>query len=422
VTRAWMRRAREWAFSASDSPGRAGVRRLWGCMSIRPAQTLPGGDGNRIHTVPPKRDWRVGLSLLTLTAGALIPAPPVMGQDSAGHVKPLGDEPVEPADPEALERLLSELRAEQDPKQKLATDAQARATAERRLPDSLGPLPRDRGKGWRLGSELFGQQSTKAGLGGIGGRLDTRRIGAGFSAAKSGAPGSLWRFDYSYESSTYNFKQAGPVVPNSNDPVGDLFRNELGLSRFHLPRDEWGYFARMGVAQGMELEAELGDSLVYSVVGALNIPTSPNFAWNLGAFVQSELEGNLLIVPVLGVDWQINALTRLRTVGPGLELMHAISDESRLFTRALFRSRDYRLDDQGPLPGGIFEDRELLWSFGLDWNPGFDNGWLQSSNARLYTGFTPWRRLEFLNANDEEVSKVDAEAGLVLGLNIQFSW
>jgi hypothetical protein len=355
------------------------------------------------------------LALLGLPGG-------VAAQDAAGHVKPLGEPPAEPADPAALERLLDELRAEQDPEQKLATDAQARATAERRLPDALGPLPPDRGAGWRLGAEINGQQSSQAGLGDVGGRVDTRRIGAGFSAAKSTGPGRLWRIDYGYESSTYSFKNAGSVVPNSSDPVEDLFRNEIGLTHFSLPRDKWGYFARLGVAQGMEVEAELGDSLVYSLIGALNIPVNPRFAWNLGALVQTELEGDLLIVPVLGVDWQINNLTRLRTVGPGLELMHDLSSEARLFTRAQFRSRDYRLDDQGPLPGGIFEDRELLWSFGLDWNPGFDNGWLQSSNARLYTGFTPWRRLEFLNSADDEVSKVDAEAGLVLGLTVQFSW
>jgi hypothetical protein len=343
-------------------------------------------------------------------------------QDAAGQIKPLGDPKDQPKDPQALETLLDELRADRDPADKQATDQKARENLERRLPEPLGALPPDRSGGWRWAGEVNGQQYTKAGLDGISGRLDTRRLGFGVNATKAEGPGRLWRVDYGYEFSTYSFRDAGAVVPGSTDPVESLFRNELGVSRINLPRDEWGYFARFGVASGMEKDTEIGDSLVYSLIGALSIPANPSLAWNLGALVQTELNGELLIVPVIGVDWRIDPRTRLRTVGPGLELTRELSAETRVFTRAMFRARDHRLDDVGPLPGGIFEDRELLVSLGLDWNPGLDVGWLSSSNARLFAGFTPWRRLEFFDAQDQEVERLGAEAGLVLGLNVQLAW
>lgn len=99
----------------------------------------------------------------------------------------------------------------------------------------------------------------------------------------------------------------------------------------------------------------------------------------LGVFTEIGEDEDLNIFPILLIDWEITDRWMLSTgptlgasQGPGLTLSYAWSDALTLGLSGRYEKQRFALNDSGPAPGGVGEDRSfpLILSANYSPNPG----------------------------------------------------
>ena len=80
--------------------------------------------------------------------------------------------------------------------------------------------------------------------------------------------------------------------------------------------------------------------------------------------------------PILAIDWDITDTVTLSTgggfaasQGPGLTLSYKATEQLSLGLTGRYESFRFRLDDSGPAPGGIGEDRSFPVIVSADYSP-----------------------------------------------------
>ncbi len=175
----------------------------------------------------------------------------------------------------------------------------------------------------------------------------------------------------SWEGGWYNFD--GPSVLSLgtgadpwNTVMGAQFGGNLGIKL----NEEWSLsLALFGGASG-ETGADAGDSLSIGGTAGATWRANDRFTIGGGVLVSSQIEDDVLIVPLLFIDWRITDSIRITNVagpeayptGAGLELVCSAVENMEFAIGGRWESRRFRLDDSGPAVEGVGEDQGVgLW-------------------------------------------------------------
>jgi hypothetical protein len=171
------------------------------------------------------------------------------------------------------------------------------------------------------------------------------------------------------EWSRYDF--AGPRGAGVGlvDDSDDLFVAQLGALAFYDLNDTWQVVAGGTISWGGDFDASFSDGLGGSGLLGVTYRFSPKFSLTPGVLALARLEDDALVVPVLGLDWEIADDWRLRSIGPGAELTWQAADEWGFFLRGLYRPRDFRLAEDATVPSGVLRERAFPVSLGIEWKP-----------------------------------------------------
>jgi hypothetical protein len=163
------------------------------------------------------------------------------------------------------------------------------------------------------------------------------------------------------------------------------------------------------------------DSVTYGVFAGLSWQVSDRLRIGpaFGAF--SELEGDGVdAFPAIILDWEISDRWTLSTGGgtaasrgPGLRLAYAATDALSLGLEARLERSEFRLDNTGPAPGGIGEDRSVPVVLTLDYapNPGL--------SLSAFAGVALDGELELRDATGLVVSQQTYDTAPVAGLSLR---
>ena len=164
---------------------------------------------------------------------------------------------------------------------------------------------------------------------------------------------------YSYEHWRFSPPTAfGPTAPWTNLQMPQVGMNfELyvtpDVSLFVAPQLEWDY----------ETGASAGDAKTYGASFGITKVFSPKLILGIGAGVYRQVD-DTQVFPVIIVRWQIddkwllrNSLAAGPAGGPGVELAYAINDTWEIAGGGAYREYRFRLNDDGPVPGGVGENR-----------------------------------------------------------------
>jgi len=112
--------------------------------------------------------------------------------------------------------------------------------------------------------------------------------------------------------------------------------------------------------------ADTGDSVTYGLFAAMAWRIDENLTIGPGIGVFSRLEDSARIFPVLAIDWSITDHWNLSTgsglgssVGPGLTLSYKFNEHWKLGLAGRYESDEFRLDNEGPAPGGVGRDQSF---------------------------------------------------------------
>lgn len=191
-----------------------------------------------------------------------------------------------------------------------------------------------------------------------------------------GRVGGLYRFD---GGSLGVFVSSGRIDYDFSDtvaPWGEV--RDIGLSlpvRYTVGRADIFVSPSLNYNHEQGADREDGQTAGAFLGVAWRFSDTLSLGPALGVF--SELESDdLNIFPAILVDWDITDRARLTTgptigatQGPGLAFDYAVTDRLRLGLAGRYENIRFRLDDDGPAPGGVGQDSSFPLVVTLDYEP-----------------------------------------------------
>lgn len=232
----------------------------------------------------------------------------------------------------------------------------------------------------------------------------TQRFASGRSAGVS----------FNYDAIDYDFS-GGTSYPGA--PWGTVQRIGFSAPLAMPGSDGWVYGAAPTVEWSRENGADWGDSLIYGAVLSATRVLGPDrrIGVGLGAFRQIE---QTRVFPLVLVDWRLSERWRLVNplpsgpVGPaGLELDYRFDSGWDLGLGLAYRSIRFRLDEDGPVPGGVGEENGV---------PVFLRGstrFGERATFMVYAGAMVSGELELEDADGHGIDKQSFDPSLLLGVS-----
>lgn len=222
-----------------------------------------------------------------------------------------------------------------------------------------------------------------------------------------------------YDYSDYSF--TGKLNDQIANPWNEVHAPNLSVSAlFDLDRN-WKLFVAPSAGAAAESGADWGDAMVYGGIVWTSYSFSPSLTLGLGAGVFSKPE-KISVFPLIIVDWKIT--DRLRMANPlqagptgpaGLELSYTLNDFT-VATGGAYRSARFRLDDHGPVPNGVGEDRSFpLWVR-------FSAKVGKTATLGLYSGAMVGGKMTIEDSRGDKISDESYDASPFLAATISFKF
>lgn len=174
--------------------------------------------------------------------------------------------------------------------------------------------------------------------------------------------------------SDYSFDNASglPVI----GPWGEIEDLRVSvISRFAINDQVTGLFIP-SVRYNHEQGASSSDGRTWGVLAGASWRLREGLSIGPGIGIFSRLEESTLVIPILVIDWDINERWNLSTgrglaasQGPGLTLSYSVNEAWTLGIIGRFEQIDFRLDQNGPVPGGIGRDEAFPLLLSAQWMP-----------------------------------------------------
>ncbi len=235
------------------------------------------------------------------------------------------------------------------------------------------------------------------------GDVTVTRLGAELGVGIPIATMSQLDLGFEYEYSRYDFSNATGFGGVAN-PWTDIHR-ETFRARYGQQQDmqlSWlvGGFVGLSGEEG----ADAGDSVHAGVYGGVgyNLSRSLKIGGVVGVFTR--IEDDPIVLPIPSLDWEIDPQWRLSTAGkPGLTVFFSPNDQWTLSLGAWYESRDFRLDESGPVPGGVGREEGWPVAFGATFRP------TPNLSLDLGAGVRVLETYELLDASGNGLGRIDAD-------------
>ena len=172
----------------------------------------------------------------------------------------------------------------------------------------------------------------------------------------------FWGLTLNYDYTDYRFSDVNAF--GGQAPWNNVQRVGFGVP-FNLITGKWGWLVAPSVDYFRETGADWNDSLTYGAVfSGARMFSSGRLGLGLGVFNRLE---EVEVFPFIAVDWRLGEdwrLTNPLAAGPtgpaGLEAIYAFASGWEIGVGGAYRSVRFRLNDSGPVAGGIGEERGIV--------------------------------------------------------------
>ncbi|GAB4384719.1 MAG: hypothetical protein Kow0022_08140 [Phycisphaerales bacterium] len=280
-------------------------------------------------------------------------------------------------------------------------------------PESLESSEPDALSKTRFELSFGGTWAGKADLDASPGELGVARVGSQLSISHRLNETLGLEFGFEAEYSVYDFDNASGLVSGTSDPFDDATILSLSLGASIRAGEHNTWFITGLVESSGESGAPFDESITGGGIVAFRHEFSDRLTLGIGVAAQSRLEDDVYVIPVPIVRWQINDRWSLETGRrANLRLVYEPSDRWRFGAEAAWERREFRLDDQGPLPSGVAEERAIPVGLFAQFTPSANVVF----DARV--GSALGRELQIDNASGVRVADEDIDPAIYAGLNL----
>lgn len=248
------------------------------------------------------------------------------------------------------------------------------------------------------------------------GSVSVTRIGASFNARYRASERVGIGLGAGAEYSFYDF-DGYETVAGGGDPIDDAFLYQVTPTLSYRASEQWTLIGGAILRWAGEEDADAGDSFTGGGLGVVNYHASDSLTIGFGFIVASRLEDDTVFIPALSIDWAINDRWRLSNEGrPGLTLSYKATDRLTLLLDGAYESRDFRLSDDNPIPGGAMKDTRVPIALGARWRA------LENLLLTGRVGVYAYQNYEFRNAASTEVDDIDVDPSMFVTLEAQVTF
>jgi Domain of unknown function (DUF6268) len=305
----------------------------------------------------------------------------------------------------------------------LSTQAFAQDAAEPSAPSTDNAPPESRaGTGGRFSLGVSGEWLFDTDIDNDRGSVSVGRFAIEPGLRMPVLERSLLSLGFEYEFSDYQFdrdESTGlsllPLAPGED--LFDAFQQYGVRATLINPIDERrSWFIGGGVAYTGELGADFGDSLTYAAFGGFRYKLSDSVDVGFGLGYVTRLEDDGFPIPVPQIQWQINDRWRLDvgSQGPRADLWYKATDDLNLGASIGWLRREWRLDNDGAAPEGVFRDSAVPLLFNVDWSPS------ERISVEASAGVAFARTLKIYDKEGDELAEEDAEITPMVRLGLQY--
>ncbi len=244
-----------------------------------------------------------------------------------------------------------------------------------------------------------------------GSDVTVQRVRLGAIVRRSIWPGLMLMGDVDAEYSAYTFNQRDDTIFGKSGFMQDAVTIRLGLMVMAPINEKWGWQAGGSMSVAGETKADLWEAFNPAALAGVSRIVSPDFKWSLTA-VGFGFEGSFLAIPIPGFDWKIRERYRLATQGPGLNFTTTLSPSTKLNVLARWEYRQYRLDDDPPVPGGKYYDQR--YPVGLELTRRF----FRVLEVALEGGIYAYQQMMIRDKDDNKVVTVVGDQSAYVGLRM----
>ncbi|MEM1329010.1 MAG: DUF6268 family outer membrane beta-barrel protein [Planctomycetota bacterium] len=169
----------------------------------------------------------------------------------------------------------------------------------------------------------------------------------------------------------YNWSDPASLdLPSDEQPFQRI--NEVAISGSYMRplTDHWSGFVAGRLDYAAEDGATLGDGLTVGTIGAVEYRFDNDLRLSGGVILSTRLEEDILPIPFVAVNWQINEQWSLTNDNAlGLQVRYAPNEQWRFALGAEYARDEFRLDDSGFAPDGAAKRIRVPLRFETVWTP-----------------------------------------------------
>jgi hypothetical protein len=263
--------------------------------------------------------------------------------------------------------------------------------------------------------EVHGTLLPAAGLETGVGEVQTQRFGWRGALLQELDGGSVVALSVANEATFYDFGDTAALIGSSSDPLNDVYETRLGATYYGPLGERLSYYHGLEFVVAGDPEAGLRESTTLGLTSGIAYRAADSLEVTLGLFAFSRLEDDAVVMPYIGLEWEVLDGIALRAEGNRVALAAELGDTLDLELFALYAQRQFRLDEAGGVDEPVFRDEQI--DLGATLAIGIGEG----ASLELGVGYTAWRELTFLagGSTQSEVEldpKPFASLGLTFGL------
>ncbi len=197
-----------------------------------------------------------------------------------------------------------------------------------------------------------------------GGAFSVKRLFIQGGAAYAPKPGRRVTISVGYGRHSYDFSGATGLAGLA--PWQDIDTLRFGLPVHYRFDEKITLFILPTLRFAAQSSASLDDGASGGALGGFSYRVSDRLSLGPGVGVLTRIEDSTDVFPILLINWKITDRLSLETgrglaatAGPGLTLNWRTADNWRFLAGARYDKLRFRLDDSGPAPRGVGEDRSL---------------------------------------------------------------
>ncbi|MCL4220312.1 MAG: hypothetical protein KJZ65_02970 [Phycisphaerales bacterium] len=247
------------------------------------------------------------------------------------------------------------------------------------------------------------------------GSLGIARAAARFGVGHKLSEMISLHFGADLDYSVYDFSDATGLVAGTDDPFDDATTVTLSLGADFKSGERNTWFVTGFARSAGESGAEFDKTITGGGIVGFSHSFSDDFTLGIGVLVSSELEDDVYVIPVPIIRWNINERWSLNSGDrANVQLAYAPSDRWTIGAEVSWDRRRFRLDDEGPLPSGVVEERHVPVGVFAVFTPNPNIELAARVGAHLGS------EIKIDDDNGDRVGKDDLESALYAGFDVRF--